>query len=49
MFIAFNLEISSQKDKFKIFFFVIFIYKKLLNNKIEKKKKISEFKLKYNF
>ena len=49
MFIAFNLEISSQKDKFKIFFFVIFIYKKLLNNKIEKKKMISEFKLKYNF
>ena len=48
MFIAFNLEISSQKDKFK-FFFVIFIYKKLLNNKIEKKKMISEFKLKYNF
>ena len=49
MFIAFNLEISSQKDKYKIFFFVIFICKKLLNNKIEKKKKISEFKLKYNF
>ena len=39
MFIAFNLEISSQKDKFKIFFFVIFIYKKLLNNKLKKKKK----------
>ena len=38
MFIAFNLEISSQKDKFK-FFFVIFIYKKLLNNKLKKKKK----------
>lgn len=39
MFIAFNLEISSQKDKFKILFFVIFKYKKSLDNKIEKKKK----------